>query len=313
MELTRRSWMGMTGTAAATGLLTQPLLQTASAAHHEAASPKPWRFCLNMSTVRGQKLDIEQQIDLAGKAGYDAIEPWMGDLNNYVEAGKSLKDLKKRIEDHGMTVESAIGFAKWIVDDDAERAAGLETAKKDMGLLAQIGGKRIAAPPVGATKEPGLDLWKAAERYRALLELGDQTGVVPQMEVWGFSKNFSRLGESMFVVLESGHPSACLLADVYHIYKGGSAFVGLKGVGAPAMQVLHMNDYPDIPNDTINDADRVYPGDGVAPLKTIFGYLNATGARPVLSLELFNKEYWKQPAEEVAKTGLAKMKAAVAS
>jgi hypothetical protein len=29
-----------------------------------------------------------------------------------------------------------------------------------------------------------------------------------------------------------------------------------------------------------------------------------------LSLELFNREYWKQDPNEVAKTGLAKMKAA---
>jgi 2-keto-myo-inositol isomerase len=35
-------------------------------------------------------------------------------------------DLKKRISDCGLTVESAIGFAEWIVDDDARRtnAAG---------------------------------------------------------------------------------------------------------------------------------------------------------------------------------------------
>ena len=36
------------------------------------------------------------------------------------------------------------------------------------------------------------------------------------------------------------------------------------------------------------------------------------GAAPALSLELFNKDYWKQDALEVAKTGLAKMKAVVA-
>src|SRR5687768_17952582 len=30
---------------------------------------------------------------------------------------------------------------------------------------------------------PGLDLKRAAERYRAILELGTQTGVVPQLEM----------------------------------------------------------------------------------------------------------------------------------
>lgn len=49
-------------------------------------------------------------------------------------------------------MESGIGFAKWIVDDDDERGKGLEEAKRDMDTLAQIGGKRLAAPPAGATK-----------------------------------------------------------------------------------------------------------------------------------------------------------------
>ena len=137
-----------------------------------------------------------------------------------------------------------------------------------MDLLAQIGGKRIAAPPAGATGEPLLDLSKAAERYRALLDLGDQTGVVPQVEVWGGSKNLHRLGQSMFVVIESGHPKACLLPDVYHIYKGGSDFHGLKTISSRAIQVFHLNDYPaNPPRETIRDADRVMPGDAAAPLK----------------------------------------------
>ncbi|GIT12763.1 MAG: hypothetical protein CM1200mP34_1690 [Verrucomicrobiales bacterium] len=41
----------------------------------------------------------------------------VGKLNDYKKNGGSLKDLRKRIDDHGLTVESAIGFARWIVDE----------------------------------------------------------------------------------------------------------------------------------------------------------------------------------------------------
>ena len=116
----------------------------------------------------------------------------------------------------------------------------------------------------------------------------------------------------MFVVIESGHPKACLLPDVYHIYKGGSDFNGLKLLSPRAIQVFHLNDYPaDPPRETIGDRDRVYPGDGIAPLTQILQDLHANGSRAVLSLELFNPTYWKQDPLAVAKTGLAKMKAAV--
>jgi len=277
------------------------------------AAAKDIKYCLNMSTIRGQKLTLPQQVEVAAKAGYQAIEPWMGELDDFVKKGGKLADLRTQIEDVGLTVESAIGFAQWIVDDDEKRKAGLEQAKRDMGTLQQIGGKRIAAPPTGATNQTDLNLLKAAERYRALLELGESMGIIPQVEVWGFSTSLSRLGETMLVALEARHPKACVLPDVYHLYKGGSEFSGLRMISSQAIQVFHMNDYPkDPPRASIKDADRVYPGDGIAPLGDVLRALFANGFHGVLSLELFNPEYWKQDALGVAKKGLAKMKESVA-
>jgi 2-keto-myo-inositol isomerase len=59
------------------------------------------------------------------------------------------------------------------------------------------------------------------------------------------------------------------------------------------------------------DSDRVYPGDGVAPIKQILRDLQAMGGTKVLSLELFNKTYWAQDAMLVASTGLQKIKSLV--
>jgi sugar phosphate isomerase/epimerase len=270
------------------------------------------RYCLNMSTVRGQKLSAPEQVDLAARAGYQAIEPWLGDLHQYVEGGGSVDDLRKRIEDAGLSVDSAIGFAEWIVDDDQRRAAGLETAKRDMDLLRRIGGTHIAAPPTGATKQTDLDLYRAADRYRALLEVGVSLGVIPQLEVWGFSTVFRRLGDVLLVALECHHPAACVLPDVYHLYKGGNGFDGLKLLSGQAIHCFHMNDYPaDPPRETIADKDRVYPGDGVAPLTQLVRDLLGNGFRGTLSLELFNPDYWKQDPLVVARTGLAKMRQSV--
>jgi sugar phosphate isomerase/epimerase len=282
-----------------------------------AAGPETtagFRYSLNTSTIRGQKLGIEKEIETAAQAGYDAIEPWVSTLQEYMKAGGKLADVRKRIEDRGLTVEGAISFTAWIVDDDARRAEAVEQLKREMDLLAQIGGKRIAAPPVGANGNdaPVLDLAKVAERYRAILEVGDKTGVTPALELWGPSKNLHRLGQCLFTIVESGHPKACLVGDVYHIYKGGSDFTGLKAISAAAMPVLHMNDYPaDPPRERIADRDRVMPGDGIAPLPQILRTLSDNGSRAVLSLELFSQVYWEKDALEVAKTGLAKMKAAV--
>ena len=277
------------------------------------ASAEPFLYCLNTSTVRGQELGIVREVEIAAEAGYRAVEPWMRDLDRYVTDGGSLADLRKRIADLGLSVESAIGFGEWIVDDPERRGRGLEQARRDMDTLAQIGGIRIAAPPTGATDIVGIDLFAAAERYRELLEVGAQMGVVPQVEVWGFSKTLSRLGETVLVAIESRHPQSCVLPDVYHLYKGGSDFTGLKLLGGAAMHVFHINDYPASPDRAdISDADRVYPGDGVAPLDDILRGLAAGGFRGALSLELFNRDYWQHDALLVARTGLEKMRDSVA-
>jgi sugar phosphate isomerase/epimerase len=182
-----------------------------------------------------------------------------------------------------------------------------------MSMVAQIGGRRFAAPPAGATNLPKLDLTQAADRYRALLEAGAQIGVVPQLEVWGFSQNLGRLSECVAVAMETGHRNACVLPDVFHLYKGGSDFHGLRLLGPEAVQVLHLNDYPNNPpREKIDDSYRMYPGDGVAPLTDLLQTLRRTGGQKVLSLELFNRKYWSDDALAVAKTGLARMKAVVA-
>ncbi|MCZ6673045.1 MAG: sugar phosphate isomerase/epimerase [Verrucomicrobia bacterium] len=311
-QTSRRKFIGtLTGATLSAGIL-----NTTGCAKpgNKIMSSANFKYCFNTSTIRGQELGLVKEIEIAAKAGYNAIEPWIRSIRAFLDEGGSLKDLNKRIQDLGLTVESAIGFAEWIVDDPVARAKGLEEAKSDMDILSQIGGIRIAAPPKGATKEAGLDLLAAAERYRALLELGDKMGVVPMVEVWGFSKNLHRLGQAVFVAIESGHPKACVLPDVYHLYKGGSDFTGLQMLSKNSVHAIHINDYPaDPPWETIGDKDRVYPGDGIAPLGEIFRTLAKLNPDMVFSLELFNPNYWEQDALEVAKTGLAKMKEQVAA
>lgn len=290
---------------------------TLAAAPGRAASgagdiPGGFRYCLNTSTIMGQKLGVAKEIEVAAKAGFQSVELWVRAIDEYVNKGGSLADLRKRLDDQGLTFEGAISFCQWIVDDPAQRAKALEQARREMEMLAQLGCKRIAAPPIGANKGAVIDLLKVAERYRALLELGDLTGVTPALELWGASTNLHRLGQCAFVAIETGHPKANILPDVYHIYKGGSDYAGLNLLGPQAIQVCHINDYPaNPPRETITDRDRVYPGDGSAPLKKILADLRRVNPNMVLSLELFNQDYWKLDALEVAKTGLAKMKQAV--
>jgi len=83
----------------------------------------------------------------------------------------------------------------------------------------------------------------------------------------------------------------------------------VKNVGKPLVEIFHINDYPAAPpREAITDADRVYAGDGVAPLKDLLKALKNPDKPVILSFEVFNKDYYGQDPLLVAKTGLEKMK-----
>lgn len=312
MNLSRREILG--GTA---GFLGAAMVSgsnadagTATQRTPKRSAAEPFGFCLNTSTIRGNNLDVAAQIDVAAKAGYDAIEPWARDIEAYTSKGSTLKDLAKRISDSGLTVEDVIAFNAWLDDDDARRAKTMENLKREMDMVAQIGGKRIATPPGNNGESVSLD--HAIEYYRAALELGEQMGVQPLLELWGRSAVLGPLSHGAYVAIGTGRADASMLLDIFHLYKSGASFASLNQVNGAALHVLHVNDYPASDDPAkLTDANRVYPGDGIAPLGQIFRDLRDNGFRGVLSLELFNQDYWKLSAEENAKTGLEKTRAAV--
>ncbi|MFM2401559.1 MAG: 2-keto-myo-inositol isomerase [Bacteroidota bacterium] len=305
-KISRRDLLIASGTAAGAALLPS----SASAASSKKAHK--FEFSLNMSTIMGQKLGLIKELEVASAAGYKHCEIWVPTLEAYLKSGGTLLEAKKRIDDLGINVQNAIGFAQWIVDDEVTRKQGLEQMKREMDMLAQLGCFRTAAPPMGATKEAGLDLRRAAERYRAILDIGANMGVTPQLEMWGHSKNLNRVADVLFVAAEAGQPNAKLLLDVFHLYKGESSIDCLHLVGENSIEVFHVNDYVTSNKPTtITDGDRIYAGDGEAPIKEIIKRLKPSEKPVILSLELFNKELWAQDPLKVAKTGLEKLKGLV--
>jgi 2-keto-myo-inositol isomerase len=294
------------GAALTAGLrLTETSAQTASSRPSDS-----FPISLNTSTLRGHKLPISRVIDIAAEAGYQGIEPWVDELDRHVEAGGTLPDLNRRIKDRGLRVTGAIAFFEWMVEDDARRAKGVEEGRRRMEQLSQIGATHMAAPPAGEVR--GVDLLKAAERYRSLLDLAEPFGVIPAVEIWGSSPAIHRLGQAVLIAIESRHPKACVLPDVFHLHKGGSDPANVGLLNPRILAGFHLNDYPaDPPRESIGDKDRVYPGDGIAPLKQLIRNLIGIGYTGPLSIELFNPDYYRQDPVAVARAGLAKTRAVI--
>ena len=296
-----------------TGIATIGAIVPGSSTHAAtiATGAGPFRYCLNTSTIMGQKPGLLKMLDIAAAAGYDGVELWINDIKEYLK-NNTVESLDKYLKEKKLAFENAISFTAWMVNDDARRKQGHKELEEEMKFLAALGCKRVAAPPSGVNKGDVIDFQKAGIYYREALELGRKYGVMPQLEFWGASGTLYNLGQALAIAAAADDPDARILPDVYHLFRGGSGFNGLKLVNGNAIEIIHINDYPaSKPVNEQTDADRVYPGDGAAPMKQILTTLKEMGGTKVLSLELFNKTYWQQDALQVAKTGLEKVKKAV--
>jgi len=282
IEITRREMLRNSGIALAAG----GLMGTTS------FSPRPFRVSLNTSTIRGYQLPVEKQIDLCAEAGFDGIELWVSDVEAYVKQGGTVAELGRRIKQHGLVLENMIAFSTWMADDAVERAAGIQKMRQDMELTAGLGGKYIAAPVQGIPAVVKQKLPEYSDRYRVILEEGVQAGVTPLLELWGGGA-LNQLSDTAAITIGAAHPNASMLLDFYHLYRGGNSFDSLRQLNGGVLPVFHINDYPGfIPREALEDADRVFPGDGSCPFDEILPLLQEIGFRGAFSIELFNKTYW---------------------
>jgi sugar phosphate isomerase/epimerase len=174
-----------------------------------------------------------------------------------------------------------------------------------MKMAADIGAQHIQTIPntVGANYDSKF----VAARYRDIIEIGmKEFNIQPALV---FVKYFpiKTMGHAVAIALDSNHPNAMIIPDVYHMYISEGGFEGIKLMKGNAFAIFQFNDAPASPSlPELGDEHRVYPGDGILPLGSILKDLKATGFKGCVSLELYNPEYYKQDLQKVAETGLRK-------
>ncbi len=271
----------------------------------------PWPICLDSATIRPSTLT--QKIRIATAAGYDAIEPWEGELHQYEQEGGNLQDLGKRVRDAGLFVPSVIGLWGAIPPTREQFDASLTDTRRRMRQAADLGAEFIQVVPQPARPWTEFDPKWAADRYRELLEIGiNDYNIKPAMVFVEFLEGSKRMGQAAAIAIDADHAEGRIIPDVFHMLIGGTGFNGLKHLNGDFFAIFQFNDAPaDMPVDQMRDEHRVYPGDGILPLTDILVDLKQTGFKRCVSLELYNPTYWEQDHLTVAKTGLEKTVAVI--
>mgnify|MGYP001346389271 CR=1 FL=1 len=307
-EFNRRSAVaGILGGAAVSGLI-PPASATPptkpSPAHQGGRSP--WPICLDTATIRPASL--EEKVDIAARAGFDAIEPWEGELRSYEADGGSLAELRRRIEDAGLFVPSVIGLWNAIPPTREGWDAGLPATRDRMRMASAIGAQQIQVIPQPDRPWSEFDLGWASARYRDLLEIGiADYQLVPAMVFVEFLPGCARLGQAAAIALDADHPQARIIPDAFHMHIGDSGFSGLRKIQGDFIAIFQFNDAPESPaKSELKDEHRVFPGDGILPLEQCLRDLRDIGFERCISLELYNPTYWKRDLLEVAREGREK-------
>jgi 2-keto-myo-inositol isomerase len=263
-------------------------------------------YCLNTSTIRPTPL--LEKIAVAGKAGYQAIEPWNDEITTYLEQGGDRGTLKKAIADAGLKVVSVIALHSWITADGPEYEHVLQECRRRMSQAVELGSPYIVASPPREV----VDLGRATERFAELLEVGAKLGVTPSMEFLGFVDGIKSVSSAWAIASGTGNPKATVVADVFHMIRGGGSVDDLLTLSGDRIACFHINDVPAEPDPlTQKDEDRVMVGEGIADLPRVIKNLRTIGYRGPLSLELFNHKLWEQDPLEVVKRGLERIRGLV--
>jgi len=204
-----------------------------------------WPICLDTATL-SKDLSLEEKVELAANAGFDAIEPWDRELKNHEDQGKSLSDLKNKITDLGMFVPSVIGMWGALAPEKSVFNKEIEAHKNRMRMVSALGAKHIQVIPKFDRKET-LDHDTAAWAYGKVCELAKEYHLEPAVIFLNFVNGLGKMSDAANIARKSGTAKPQIIPDTYHMFLGNSPAHELKSYDKDFIAIFQFADAgPDV-------------------------------------------------------------------
>ncbi len=171
----------------------------------------------------------------------------------------------------------------------------------------------IKAVEPALTKNTEDDYKRAADNLREAGEIARPFGVSIMLEFSRMSRFVGSLPTALQLVRAADHPHVRVMIDTYHFWGGISKFEDLELLRDGELHHLHFEDVPaDPPREIQGQPNRVYPGEGIAPLRRIVELLKRKKYAGAASLEMFNPAIQSMDPYEVAKRARAAIEPLIA-
>lgn len=268
-------------------------------------------FGLNGATT-GERADLATDIRVAGEAGYQVVELRDTKLERYLAAGGTLASLRALLAGAGVGVLSLNALEDSTLRVGDTLAPVLERTRAFCQWARALDCPYVIAVP--SFLPPG-GLPDTEVRARTVAALRRIAAIAADYEIkvgfefLGFpSCSVNTLEAARRVVEDVGDPRVGIVIDAFHFYAGGSRLEDLELLDGDRLFIVHLDDAEPGDPATLTDAQRLWPGDGVIPLKPMLERIERVGYRNAYSLELFRPEYWALDPAAAARLGLEKMK-----
>jgi len=252
------------------------------------------------------KTDLPGDIRAASRAGYDLLEIWAKKMEAYL-SDHSLHDLKGLFR-KAKIKPLAINSVEFITFNSPwEKTNTMNLIKRYAEIADKLSCPYIVLVP--SPRPPRVsDQRVREESVKVLREISDQFknhSVRFAFEFLGFQWcSVSTLEKDFEIVKAVNRKNIGMVLDAFHFYAGGSNIQTIKNVEPEKIFIFHINDAEKLDKGKLQDAHRLYPGEGVIPLRKILSGLKEIQYDGPVSIEMFRPEYWTRPAAEVATQGM---------
>lgn len=259
--------------------------------------------CINGATT--MPYTLEEDLEAAAEAGFDAVEIWSGKLDTYLES-HSVDALKELLEKHRLKVASICPYSLVGFSDNRGHIISIRKAAEiaeaiECPVLLVCGD----APPDDIDEDDAYDaMANVASTYA---DWAEDHGVKIAIEPLGGHPFIPGPKEALEIIERADHEALGLMMDTFHYYKSGVSLDTIREIPLDQLLIVHVNDCEDLPPSDLTDQNRLHMGEGVIPLHDMLTVLKEKGYEGALSVEIFREEYWQQDPKMIstaAKTGL---------
>ena len=258
------------------------------------------RLSLNQATTQGWS--ALEAIDGCARHDIGYIGLW----RDKVEAA-GLERVRRHLDETGVQVSSLCRGGFFTGPTEEVRRSSLEDNRRAIDEAAGLGTDVLVlvcggvnGRDVDGSRRMVVDALSALAPYAEASGVG--LGIEPLHPMFAGDRSVvNTLAQASAMAHEVGSPSVGVVLDAYHVWWDPELYRGIEEVAAHLIG-FHVDDWLAPPPDVLHG--RGMMGDGIIELRRMADAVQAAGYQGPIEVEIFNRELWRRPGDDV----LAEMK-----